>query len=1030
MIKREEFLNPGKEYRVDVRWWLAEGFYTDETLKKDISMLDESGFGAIEFLAMEEPGADSAIYGWGSEEWVHDSGTVIEETTKRGMGFSMTSGTNWANANLISICPDDKAAAKELDYVTELLHGGEKRGGILPKPELLQDTIHEQTLVAVVAAKVLPDKDGEKMLDGRTIDLTGLVRRGANGGKEGLGTGDAEDENSGRDGFAGAELSWQAPEDGDYLIFYFWLHGTGQIARPSVSTSYTINYIDKYGVEAFKEYWNSHVLTEDLQKTIRKNGRGMMYMDSLELTTFGRGGQFWGYHFLEEFRARRGYELTPYLPFIVKNGGQVPDVFIYHYHMEDTVKEDKIKNDLYQTMTDCYMENMLKPMQEWLHSRGMQLRAEVAYGLPFEVSQSGKYVDGIETESLEFASQIDSYRGMSGSAHIYNKIFSSETGATKLNYMMGLDFYTQIMYTQFCVGVSRTVLHGYSSICGSEESTYWPGHEGMWPIFSERFGCRQPAYQHYNDWTDAMARYQMMIRRGKPRVDLGILRLDYYFNNLIMTDDEMNQYAHRQMRGDEAFYWKDMNLQHAGYTWDYFAPQLLEEDFTRVERGELYPEGPGYQALIIYQDYMPVAAAKRLLELAKAGLKLVFVNGANETLRPGGINKTHEKAACRSPFLSESDGELRKIIEEIKALPGVMETDVQSKTIACLKALGVEPRARFAEPNKNILTFMNQCGDETGLFVYNMLYAETKPFTVTVEVAGGGMPYLVNCWNAQITPLDGKRIEEEAGNAKDRDGASREEPAEGGHGASQSRTGVTLTLNPGEAAMLLFDRKGQAGEAGPDSGEKQPERKVYGDVIDLQKWNLTVEDWNEGEKKVIEEDRGLGIVTREVYYETRKTPIEVGCVELKPWKDYEAVGRDVSGVGYYTTIATLPESWSEKDEAELCIGSTGGNTAAVYVNDKKADAYDFNHRVLDISALLHAGENKIMVEVSSTLTNRLISRGYYVMTEEYSRRLAGSANNAHNVEDSTASTMSFSVSPEYQDYGMTGKTELRLYKRG
>ena len=245
-------------------------------------------------------------------------------------------------------------------------------------------------------------------------------------------------------------------------------------------------------MEAFKEYWNSHVLTEDLQKTIRKNGRGMMYMDSLELTTFGRGGQFWGYHFLEEFRARRGYELTPYLPFIVKNGGQVPDVFVYHYHMEDTVKEDKIKNDLYQTMTDCYMENMLKPMQEWLHSRGMQLRAEVAYGLPFEVSQSGKYVDGIETESLEFASQIDSYRGMSGSAHIYNKIFSSETGATKLNYMMGLDFYTQIMYTQFCVGVSRTVLHGYSSICGSEESTYWPGHEGMWQI--GRASCRERVY--------------------------------------------------------------------------------------------------------------------------------------------------------------------------------------------------------------------------------------------------------------------------------------------------------------------------------------------------------------------------------------------------------------------------------------------------------------------------------------------------------------------------------------------------------
>lgn len=45
-------------------------------------MLDEAGFGAVEFLAMEEPGADSRMYGWGSEEWVHDSHVIFEEATK------------------------------------------------------------------------------------------------------------------------------------------------------------------------------------------------------------------------------------------------------------------------------------------------------------------------------------------------------------------------------------------------------------------------------------------------------------------------------------------------------------------------------------------------------------------------------------------------------------------------------------------------------------------------------------------------------------------------------------------------------------------------------------------------------------------------------------------------------------------------------------------------------------------------------------------------------------------------------------
>ena len=65
MKKYEKLQNPGIQYRPDVRWWLAEGFHTDETLKEEIADLEETGFGAVEFLAMEEPGADSKLYGWG-----------------------------------------------------------------------------------------------------------------------------------------------------------------------------------------------------------------------------------------------------------------------------------------------------------------------------------------------------------------------------------------------------------------------------------------------------------------------------------------------------------------------------------------------------------------------------------------------------------------------------------------------------------------------------------------------------------------------------------------------------------------------------------------------------------------------------------------------------------------------------------------------------------------------------------------------------------------------------------------------------
>jgi hypothetical protein len=56
----------------------------------------------------------------------------------------------------------------------------------------------------------------------------------------------------------------------------------------------------------------------DLVQSIKENGRVMMYMDSLELTTYGKGGIFWGYHLLDEFKKHRGYSLVPYLPYIIK----------------------------------------------------------------------------------------------------------------------------------------------------------------------------------------------------------------------------------------------------------------------------------------------------------------------------------------------------------------------------------------------------------------------------------------------------------------------------------------------------------------------------------------------------------------------------------------------------------------------------------------------------------------------------------------------------------------------------------------
>ena len=45
---------PSIEYRPEVRWWLAEGLHTDETLRYEIDTAHKLGFGGMEFLAMDE----------------------------------------------------------------------------------------------------------------------------------------------------------------------------------------------------------------------------------------------------------------------------------------------------------------------------------------------------------------------------------------------------------------------------------------------------------------------------------------------------------------------------------------------------------------------------------------------------------------------------------------------------------------------------------------------------------------------------------------------------------------------------------------------------------------------------------------------------------------------------------------------------------------------------------------------------------------------------------------------------------------
>jgi hypothetical protein len=245
------------------------------------------------------------------------------------------------------------------------------------------------------------------------------------------------------DGPARAVRCAQSITEGAWRLFVFWMHGTGQTASPSATVNYTVNYLDRAGVEAVIDYWDSVVLTPELRAQIARSPRTQMYMDSLELSVYGDGGMFWGLTVAEEFQARRGYDITPWLPFLISSAPFFAVSTVYHNEPTEQhrITVEKVRFDYVRTLTDLYIENMLRPFAEFLHANGMTLRAEISYGLPFELTRPGPEVDGIETESLEFGAQIDAYRLLAGPAHLFGKQFSSETGATTRNHILDHRFY-------------------------------------------------------------------------------------------------------------------------------------------------------------------------------------------------------------------------------------------------------------------------------------------------------------------------------------------------------------------------------------------------------------------------------------------------------------------------------------------------------------------------------------------------------------------------------------------------------------
>jgi hypothetical protein len=298
----------------------------------------------------------------------------------------------------------------------------------------------------------------------------------------------------------------------------------------------------------------------------------------------------------------------------------------------------------------------------------------------------------------------------------------------------------------------------------------------------------------------------------------------------------------------------------------------------------------------------------------------------------------------RTPGLDGRDEELAVTIAELLALPTVAEIDDPAQTVNAIRNLGVVGRAEFTSENRSVLSHLREDGDLLHLYLYHFLYETGEPVNVEVALPGAGAVHRIDAWTGAVHPHSGVR----------RDG---------------DRTIVSVTLNPGETALLTLDRSAAAAvESTPASPET---------LAEITDWRIVVESWDAGELQLITEDRGLGYQTHEVRPATAITRLDAGTGPLRAWKDIHEVGPEVSGIGEYTTSLHLDQEPQQGYRYLLDLGSAAGGLGSVRANDGDVKGFDTSTPVVDLTDDLRAGDNTVTVRVASSLNNRLLARGYY-----------------------------------------------------
>lgn len=523
------------------------------------------------------------------------------------------------------------------------------------------------------------------------------------------------------------KLDWTPPR-GDWTVLRLGWSLTGHTNNPAEPEATGLE-VDKFDPAAVRRYIERYfaMYREATGAELGPKGIQTLLTDSWEA-----GVQNWTPRIAEEFRKRRGYDLTPYLPVLA---GRV---------VGSAGASDRFLVDFRRTLEEMVADNHQKVLAEAAHARGMVYYTEVQGDTPRAIADgmTVKARSDIPTAEYwyrnfsagpgQYTLKADMEEAASA-AHVYGKPLAAAESLTVAALYDPWSFSPRMLKPVadeiFAHGINRIIYH---------ESHHQPLVDKkpglMLGLFGQFFNRNDTWAEDAKPWVDYLARTSQMLQEGRYVADVA-----YFYG------EERNL--------TELFRTKPNTDVPSGYRYDYINPEALLT-LLSVKDGRLVtPSGMDYRVLYVpsHVTRWSLAALRKLRDLVAAGAVVVAP-------RPiGGLG------------LADSDAEVRRIADQVWGkgtaqgrLFGKGRIYGSTDLAPVLAQRSVTPDFTYsgASAGSRLLTLHRRSADADIYFVSNQ-----QPIAETVEASfrvSGKVPELWRAETGKSEPLsyrqDGSRV--------------------------------------------------------------------------------------------------------------------------------------------------------------------------------------------------------------------------------------------------------------------------------